>query len=261
MSFAPAGSEPELLPRLRVRLLHEHECPEFDRLLEEKHYLHASALLGQSLRYVAEWDGQWVALLTFSAAARHLQAREKWLGWSPRQRARRLALVVNHSRFLVLPERQRFPNLASRVLGLCLRRLSEDWQARWQHPVLVVERFVDESQYRGTCYRACGFAAVGLTQGFARASRDFYLAHGQPKQLYLRELRPNARRRLRQARWPAELAAYEPRFRSWNHEIHERRTRWARALDQPAGEIYGRLQTGFCSSLFLCFVVQLNCGF
>jgi len=166
-------------------------------------------LLGQSLRYVAELDGQWVALIAFSAAALHLKAREQWLRWSPRQRARRLPLVVNNSRFLVLPERQRFPNLASRVLGLCLRRLSADWQGRWQHPVLVVESFVDESQYRGTCYRACGFEAVGLTKGFARASRDFYLEHGQPKQLYLRELRPNARRLLRQARWPAALAAYE----------------------------------------------------
>ena len=73
-----------------------------------------------------------------------------------------LAFVVNNSRFLVLPERQRYPNLASRVLGLCLRRLSADWQERWGHPVLVVESFVDESRYRGTCYRACGFEAVGL---------------------------------------------------------------------------------------------------
>src|ERR1041384_1524341 len=61
---------------------------------------------------------------------------------------------------------------------------------RWGHPVFVVETFVDESRYRGTCYRACGFEAVGTTQGFSRSSRDFYQEHGQPKQLYLRELRP-----------------------------------------------------------------------
>ena len=206
---APAVNESDLLPRVRVRLLLEHERPEFDRLLVEKHYLHAAVLTGESLRYVAELDGQWLALLAFSAASLHLKAREQWLGWSPRQRARRLALVVNNSRFLVLPERQRFPNLASRVLGLCLRRLSADWLARWQHPVLVVESFVDESLYRGTCYRACGFEAAGPTQGFARASRDFYLEHGVPKQLYLRELRPGARRLLRQARWPAALAVHE----------------------------------------------------
>ncbi len=209
MVLAPLANESEVLKRVNVRLLLEHERPEFDRLLTEKHYLHDWVLTGQSLRYVAQLDGQWVALIAFSAAALHLKAREKWIGWSPRQRARRLAFVVNNSRFLVLPERARFPNLASRVLGLCLRRLCADWQERWKHPVLLVESFVDESRYRGTCYRACGFEAVGPTKGFARASRDFYLRHGQPKQLFLRELRPGARQRLRQARWPEALARHE----------------------------------------------------
>jgi hypothetical protein len=209
MMRAHVGDETNILQRVTIRLLAEHERPEFDRLLTEKHYLHDGILTGQSLRYVAELDGQWVALLTFSAASLHLKAREKWIGWSPRQRARRLALVVNNSRFLVLPERQRYPNLASRALGLCLRRLRADWQERWQHPVLLVESFVDETQYRGTCYRACGFERVGPTQGFARASRDFYLRHDQPKQLYLRELCPGARRRLRQARWPEAWACHE----------------------------------------------------
>jgi hypothetical protein len=201
--------EPAVLDRLTVRLLREEEQSEFDWRLEEQHYLRSSRFAGQSVRYVAELDGQWVALIAFSAAALHLKARERWIGWSARQRARRLGLIVNNSRFLVLPERQRYPNLASRVLGLCLRRLSADWQARWGHPVLVVESFVDESHYRGTCYRACGFEAVGATGGFARASRDFYVEHGQPKQLYLRELAPRARQRLRQARLPAALAGYE----------------------------------------------------
>jgi hypothetical protein len=130
------------------------------RLEVADHYIFAVAsahLAGQTLRYVAELDGQWVALICFSAAALHLKGRERWIGWTPRQRARRLLFVVNNSRFLLLPERARYPNLASRVLGLCLRRLSQDWQARWGHPVLVVESFVDESRYRGTCYRACGF--------------------------------------------------------------------------------------------------------
>jgi hypothetical protein len=209
MGFAPIANEPDVLSRVTLRLLQDHERPEFDRLIEDKHYLHSSVLTGESLRYVAELDGQWVALLSFSAASLQLKAREHWIRWSPRQRARRLPLVVNNSRFLVLPERARFPNLASRVLGLCLRRLSDDWLARWKHPVWVVESFVDESQYRGTCYRACGFEAVGLTQGFGRSNRDFYLEHGEPKQLYLRQLRPDACKRLRQARWPEAWNDYE----------------------------------------------------
>ncbi|MBM3878583.1 MAG: DUF4338 domain-containing protein [Verrucomicrobia bacterium] len=108
-------------------------------------------MVGESLRYVAELDGQWVALLAFSAPALHLKGRERWIGWSARQRARRLGLVVNNSRFLVLPDRQRYPNLGSRVLGLCLRRLSVDWEAGWGHPVLVVESFVDEAEVTGPC--------------------------------------------------------------------------------------------------------------
>ena len=209
MIFDPGQRETDVLDRVTVRLVQDAERPEFDRCLEAEHYLASSALVGETLRYVAEVDGQWLALLTFSAPALHLKARERWIGWTPRQRARRLGLGVTNSRFLVRPERQRYPNLASRVLGLCLRRLSADWQERWGHPVLVVESFVDESQYRGTCYKACGFAAVGATAGFGRASREFYQAHGEPKQLYLRALRPDACRRLRQARLPEELAVYE----------------------------------------------------
>lgn len=201
--------EPNMLKRVSVRLVSEEERPEFDRLLEERHYLKSARLSGQTLRYVAELDGQWVALVCFGAAALHLKAREAWIGWSPRQRARRLCLVVNNSRFLVLAERERYPNLASRVLGLCLRRLKDDWQAKWGHPVLLVESFVDESRYRGTCYRACGFEAVGLTKGYGRASRDFYLEHGEPKQLYLRELKPGAAAILRCGRLPSELVAHE----------------------------------------------------
>lgn len=209
MVLAKITPEVDVLRKVRVRLLAENEVGQFNYYIEQEHYLESSRFAGQALRYVAEVEGQWVALLTFSAPALHLKGRERWIGWSPRQRARRLGLVVNNSRFLVLPKRQRYPNLASRVMGLALRRLSADWQERWGHPVLVVESFVDESQYRGTCYRACAFQAVGATEGFGRASRDFYQEHGQPKQLYLRELRPGACRRLRQARLPEELAVHE----------------------------------------------------
>jgi hypothetical protein len=212
MSTPPQLSEPDVLKRVTVRSIREDERERFDRTLEAHHSLANARLVGQTLRYVAELDGQWVALVTFSAAALHLKGREKSIRWTPRQRARRLLFVVNNSRFLVLPERERYPNLASRVLGLCLRRLSEDWQTQWGHPVLVVESFVDESRYRGTCYRACGFQAVGFTEGYGRSSRDFYQEHGQPKQLYLRELRPGAYAVLRRGRLPQALAAHEEKI-------------------------------------------------
>jgi len=203
------ADEPRILKRVTVRLLRDDERARFDELLEQKHYLSSARMVGRTLRYVAEFDGEWVALACFSAAALHLKGREKWIRWTPRQRARRLGFIVNNSRYLVLLERERLPNLASRALGLCLRRLPRDWEARWGHPVFVVESFVNETRYRGVCYRACGFEAVGPTAGYARASRDFYHEHGEPKQLYVRELRPGARALLRRGRWPEELVAHE----------------------------------------------------
>jgi hypothetical protein len=214
LGMAKPNSRPEsdLLNHLSVRLICEDERPRFDELLEKEHYLHSARLGGQCLRYVAEADGQWEALITFNGAAPHIKSREAKIRWTPRQRARRLCMVVNNSRLLVLPERARYPNLSSRVLALCLQRLSQDWQARWGHPVILVESFVDESQYRGTAYRACGFQKVGLTAGFGRSSRDYYVEHGRPKQLYLRELRPCAMNLLRQGRLPADLAEHEDKI-------------------------------------------------
>ena len=86
-----AGEE-DLLKRVQVRLVSEERRGEFDFRLEQDHYLHGAHLSGQTLRYVAEVDGQWVALLCFGAAALHLKAREQWMGWTAQQRARRQPL-------------------------------------------------------------------------------------------------------------------------------------------------------------------------
>jgi len=151
MKESQGAPEPDYLRRVSVRLMLVEERKRFDSLLESRHYLQSARVGGQSLRYIAEVDGQWVALLVFSGAAPHTKARENEILWTPRQRARRLGFVVNNSRFLVLPKRRKYPNLASRVLGLSLKRLNGDWQEHWGHPVVLVESYVDESQYRGTC--------------------------------------------------------------------------------------------------------------
>lgn len=199
-----------ILGQVTVRLLEDSERARFDQLLEQEHYLKSARVGGRSLRYVAELNGQWIALIVFSGAAPNLKAREAWMGWTQVQKARRLGFVVNNSRYLLLTDRGRYPNMGSKVLSLCLKRLSHDWQSAWGQPVLVVESFVDEHYgYEGTCYKACGFEAVGLTAGYARSSRDYYTEHARPKQLYLRTLETDARARLSQARLPAQLAKHE----------------------------------------------------
>jgi hypothetical protein len=196
--------EQAVLDQVHVRLIQPEERPRFDQGLITEHYLHSAELVGEQLRYVAEVDGQWVALLAWSAAAFHLKDREQWIGWTAAQKRRRLSLIANNSRFLVLPEHS-VPNLASRVMKLCLQRLATDWRQAYGHPVLVAESFVDSQLFRGTCYKASGWTLLGQTQGYRRARQDYYVAHDRPKQLWGKELQPGARTILRGRNLPQSL--------------------------------------------------------
>ncbi len=230
----PTNSEHEILRELVVRPLRPAERARFDALLMEHHYLHSAALVGEQLRYVATQRSRWLALLTWAAPARHLRARDQWIGWSDEQRRRRLALVVNNTRFLILPEGH-LPNLASRAMKLCLARLSADWQAAWQHPVVLVESFVDAQLFRGTAYKVSGWINPGATAGFARHAADYYVAHDRPKQLWVRELVAGARRKLRAAKLPPAWAATEarvpPRCRDSTQRLRSLAEHFARVRD------------------------------
>ena len=220
----PNHDQQSLLDEVKVRLLEPSELGEFNRLLDAHHYLGSLKPVGERLHYVAtDSDGKWLGLVVFSAAAKHLKHRDRWIGWSASQRHRRLSLVTNNSRFLLLPQPP-VPNLGSKVLRLALERLADDWQARYGHPVLVVETFVDPEQFCGTLYSANGWEELGQTDGWGRRQRDYYVKHDRPKKLFVRELRRNARRSLAAEHLKPELAPVEakvpPRCPSRVKEIH-----------------------------------------
>lgn len=178
-------------------------------LLQQHHYLGGVQAVGEQIHYaVSDAQGEWVAVLIFAAAAKHLRPRDQWIGWSDEQRRRRLALVANNVRFLLVPGRN-VPNLGSVVLSRVLARLSDDWQARYGHPVLVVETFVDPERFQGTVYRASGWTELGQTKGNGRHARDYYENHGKPKRLFVRELVTNARRSLQAEQLKPALAEVE----------------------------------------------------
>jgi hypothetical protein len=198
----------ELLTGVKVRLIEKAEQVRFDALLEAEHYLHSAALVGEQMRYVAEYEGRWVGLLAWSAAAYNLKGREGWIGWSRLQKRWRLGLVANNSRYLIRSER-RVPNLASRVMKLCLDRLSADWEHKYGHPILVVESFVDSELFLGTCYKASGWTLLGQTQGYGRSRQDYYEEHNRPKQLWVREIKAGARTVLRGRSLPEGIKQIE----------------------------------------------------
>jgi len=199
----------EFLAQVVVRRVLPHEIARCQQKVCEKHYLKTADLVGEQLWYVAEHQGQWLALLGWSAAAYHLKGRDTWIGWNDTQRRARLSMMANNARFCLLTPAGEHPNLASYVMGQCLQRLSEDWQEAYGHPILAVESFVDTQLFRGTCYKATGWQAVGCTAGFKRVAQDFYQVHERPKQLFVRELVKHAARTLRARQLPAALAGYE----------------------------------------------------
>lgn len=204
-----AAAGEAILDTVRIRLVEDAELKRFDRLLDQRHYLGSVKPVGERLHYVAiDPQDKWLALLLFSAPARHLKHREAWIGWSNEQRRRRLSLVTNNTRFLLLPK-PAIPNLASKVLALALARLPQDWQIRYGHPVLVVETFVDPAQFCGTVYTAAGWIELGQTEGWGRKRRDYYVRHDKPKRLFVRALRRNATRSLQAEHLTPELAVVE----------------------------------------------------
>jgi predicted transposase YbfD/YdcC len=159
--------------------------------MQQHHYLGLKWLGGKSLRYIAHINGEWVALLGWSSASKNCGAREHYIGWRGEKKYRRLRFVANNSRFLILPWVSQ-KNLASKVLSLNLKRLSSDFEKVYGHPLYLAETFVDESRFKGSCYKASNWKHVGYTEGYCRSNRNYY-RHGQVKAVYVYNLCKRAR--------------------------------------------------------------------
>jgi hypothetical protein len=180
------------LDAVSVRLLDRSEEVRFRQLLDAHHYLGSLPKIGETLWYVATYGEAWVALLCFSAAALKCGARDRWIGWDFRFQYDRLNFLANNSRFLILPE-WHYPNLGSKVLSLCAKRIAADWQANFGHPLAMLETFVDPERFRGTIYQAANWTYVGDSRGFSRTRSGYDASPGSPKKVFIKVLDPDAR--------------------------------------------------------------------
>lgn len=252
-------TDAEVLSRVTVRLIEPEEKARWDELICARHYLKNANLVGRQLRYVAELDGQWIALLGWNVAAYHLRFREEWAGWSIEQRLKRRKFWAQNSRFLLLSQVGACPNLASRVLGLCCRRLSQDWESAFGHPLLAVESFVDPRQFSGSCYRASGWERLGQTQGCRRHHRDFYQDDGHPKELWVRALHPKARKWFRAQAMPSRYARHEDPAMHCTYTVKEFRSLWSRMNQLTDTRRTKGRRHALASTLTICALATL-CG-
>jgi hypothetical protein len=204
-----SAEEQHVLEHGHLRLLTSPEdIARCDQAIRQHHYLHDVTLVGEHLRYAFIYKGQWLAVATWSSAAFHIKDRDQFIGWTAEQCRRRLPLLANNSRLLVMPDCH-YPNLISRFMKLMLERLSQDWQERWGHPLALVETFVDPRFYQGTAYKVSGWSHLGKTAGWKRDADDFYQKNDAPKQIWVRELVKKACLKLRAPQLPAAWAKVE----------------------------------------------------
>lgn len=103
---------------------------QLEAALHRYHYLGYRSRVGQNLQYwVCDKQDRPLACVVFGAAAWQCAVRDQWIGWSARQRARQLGLIVNNTRFLIFPW-VRVQQLASHLLSQISRRVRRDWQAK-----------------------------------------------------------------------------------------------------------------------------------
>jgi uncharacterized protein DUF4338 len=184
--------------------------------VERYHYLGHRVPVGASLRFWVHSERcpeQVLACLQWSSAAWKMAARDQWIGWSSEQRARNLPFIVNNSRFLLLPW-VRVKGLASKVLGQAARQLPDDWQRLYGYRPLLLETLVAEERFRGTCYRAANWLALGRTQGRGRMDRE-HRSPLHPKRVFVYPLCRNVQQRLCQATAPASAPPSDEEDAAW----------------------------------------------
>jgi hypothetical protein len=157
----PACELKDLTLELVISSADSHRWNEY---IDRYHYLGYQPLPGAQLRYFAVARGQPIALLGFGAAAWTTAPRDRFIGWNSQQRIANLHLVVNNSRFLILPW-VKSQHLASKLLAMAARRLPNDWDARYGFHPLLLETFVEMNRFKGTCYRAANWTYLGETRG------------------------------------------------------------------------------------------------
>ena len=140
----------------------------FNCLISKYHYLGFSTTVGENIKYlVTDKFNRPLACLLFGSPAWKTAPRDSFLGWNLQTRTKNLHLITNNTRFLILPW-VKVPNLASFLLSKIANRISSDWLAKYNHPLYLLETFVDCSRFTGACYKAANWHLLGQTKGRSR---------------------------------------------------------------------------------------------
>jgi len=140
------------------------------KYVNDYHMLGDKQVFGSRLYYFVKSGDKKLGCLQFSASAWALKSRDEWIGWSTEDKNARLRFILNNSRFLIFPW-VNIKNLASKALALSIKQIQNDWLREYCYAPVLLETFVDTSQFAGTCYKASNWTYLGETQGRGRMDR------------------------------------------------------------------------------------------
>jgi hypothetical protein len=189
------------LPPVKLKLVRNTSLePLYNSLVQQHHYLGYRQIVGNHLKYIAFINDRPVACSGWGSAAWSVKSRDSFIGWNKATKEKNLHFMANNTRFLILPWVS-LKCLASKLLALSAKRISHDWLKIYNHPLYLLETFVEKDRFKGTCYKAANWIWVGQTKGIAKRGHD-HLFHGNIKDVYLYPLRKDFREKL--ARLPSQ---------------------------------------------------------
>jgi hypothetical protein len=183
------------LPPVELKMVRGTDSePLYNSLVHYHHYLGYRQIVGNHLKYIAYIGNRPVACLGWGSAAWSVKSRDAFIGWDKKTKEQRLHFVANNTRFLV-PGWVRVKCLASKILSMNIKRISDDWIKIYHHPLYLLETFVDQNRFKGTCYKAANWIRVGKTKGTAKRGHN-HLVHGKIKDVLLYPLRKDFKQKL-----------------------------------------------------------------
>lgn len=170
--YEPIDKQLSAIQPIQIRMVTtQQQAAQFRSLLSYYHYLGYRGPVGENLQYlVYDCQDHLLGCVLFGAPAWRVACRDRFIGWDEDERQAGLVHIANNMRFLILPE-VRVPHLASHLLAKISRRISGDWQEKYGHPIMLLETYVENHRFRGTCYKAANWVQVGETTGRTRNDR------------------------------------------------------------------------------------------
>lgn len=217
---------------LRIELVNRTELEAFwNQLVKSYHYLGYNKTIGPRVKYLVWFNERPIGAISYNQAAYKLGVRDIFIDWSQEERKKNLPHVLNNNRFLILPWIH-VKNLASHIISLSIKQLKHDWPLIYGVEPYLLETFVDQEKYKGTCYRASNWHYVGETSGYGKVGIT-YQYHGNKKGVYLYPLKKNFKqlmgctgkhkplRVLKKSKKYLEMVSMQLQKNTWNEGILE----------------------------------------